>query len=78
MNLWIVIMIAGKLAETVGPVPYGMDRCQELVSDKAADIDALYRKPGFAADLSRAGDGSPVPRSAVTIKCEYAAERPTR
>lgn len=77
MNLWIVITIAGHLAETIGPIPRTMDECHALVADKSREIDAKFADPALQADPRSWLDGHHLQRSDVVINCEFSDKRPT-
>lgn len=73
MKLWLVVYIFGKVALSVGPLPYGMDECRERAAGKSAEFDeGFVRNEGKAWVL----DGKTVRRDDVDVRCLEAAERP--
>lgn len=65
LKLWIVIYVAGQLAVSLGPLPYGMEECkQRIAAEKAHGPD----HPEFLGNYDWDRD--------IRFACELHAERP--
>jgi len=72
MQVWLVVYILGKVAVSIGPLPYGLDECasrkQEIVSEIS---DGFLKNPGKAVV-----DGKVLVRSDIEVACVEQDERP--
>ncbi len=66
MKLWIVFYLAGNLAGTVGPLPYGIEECRERIvphieeaNQGIAKHPELGHKPGDFTGECRFSDERP-------------------
>lgn len=64
MKLYMVIYFAGVIGGTVGPLPYGIEECQ----DRAAEIMAGANQDVVTPDGYTARD--------VKFECEFHEQRP--
>lgn len=78
MKLWIVMTLMGKLASTIGPLPYGMDECAVRVAEKSAEVDKTFAEPAYQANPDSWLDGHHLVRSDLVISCVESDERPHR
>lgn len=67
MSLWIVIYIAGAVAETIGPLPYDMDECLKRTAEKSAEIDAQFAQRSTIGGMVRTD---------IRIECIRSERRP--
>lgn len=73
MSLWLVVTIFGKVALSVGPLPYGMDECHVRAAEKVKEFDE-----GFVRNADKVWtlDGTTVARGDVKVDCVEAEARP--
>lgn len=72
MKLWLAVYIFGKVAASVGPLPYGMEECEIRAAERSAEFDH-----GFEANPERVEiDGKAVERKDIRVACVEQADRP--
>lgn len=77
MKIWLVVMVFGKIAATVGPLPYDMAACQARLTEQMAEVDRAFATRPLASDARMQIDGRQVTRPDIVMKCLVAAERPS-
>lgn len=73
MKLWLVILIFGEIAATVGPLPYDMQECVWRAADLAREADEIFASGRMDDQLVK---GKHVTRSDLVHECRYAVIRP--
>jgi hypothetical protein len=64
-KLYLIVTLAGELAMSVGPLPYGPDECRERAQEKLEEINSDPAKRAIAEQQN------------IRIVCEYHDIRPT-
>jgi hypothetical protein len=75
VKLWIVVYIFGKVAMSVGPLPYDKIECEQRRLVKQEEVDAIFRT-GIKLPKVQ-GDDREVTQADVRIACTESQERPT-
>jgi len=73
MKLWLVVYIMGKVAVSVGPLPYDMDECHVRAAEKVKEFDEGFERN---ADKVWTLDGKTVSREDVKVECVETDVRP--
>ena len=74
MNLWIVIYLFGKVAETIGPLPYGEEICQFRIETEMHNVGAVFKEHGGV--IHDPGGGPDVTPEDIRFKCVWSDKRP--
>lgn len=74
MKVWFVISILGHIAETVGPLPYGMAECKQHVVIETAELDKKWSSVEHNPEM--VVDGHQLIRSDITMDCRESETRP--
>jgi len=72
MSVWFVLLIFGKVAVSVGPLPVSEDACWDYAREQEEQIDAAYASPAQKPFL----DGKLVRRIDMAAVCRVQDERP--
>ena len=75
-KLYMVVLIFGRIFQTVGPLPYGMDECRQTIRSWSAEIDAAFIEKGLDTDPVMVVDGRRIARADIVLRCVEASTRP--
>lgn len=77
MKLWIVVWIAGHVAASVGPLPYGEKECHERIKIMVEEhVDRVFAEAARHQRKLPFLDGKPIRRDQITDACVWAKDRP--
>lgn len=72
MDIWMVMLIFGKVAMVAGPLPFDMERCERERTVRSLALKQLFREK---SDVVRS-DRGPVKPSDVDVKCLRSETQP--
>jgi hypothetical protein len=78
VNIWLVILLFGKVGAVIGPLPGDVKQCQAELNELSQSFDQRFEAEAFTGAQPPMQDGRQIKRADFTFECREATDPPAR
>lgn len=77
-NVWLIVLLLGKVAAVIGPLPGDMGACKQRLAELSQSFDQRFEADAFSGAKPPKQNGREIVRADFTFECRENNDPPPK